>query len=190
MNEPKPNLPPPGQEFVLLTQPSPKLQSGVKGFADNLRGNLERGMFVVLVTPSSGKAERLRGILTEYDIPFETASTAGAPASGVEEQADRRYALMVRGDLAEGFVIPDLEQMWLADSDLFGGFDWASRRREHSGASSFISDLGDLKVGDYVVHVDHGVGIYQGLRQLSVSWLGARLHAPDVPGRGETVRST
>ena len=169
MNEPEPSLPLPGQEFVLLTQPSPKLQSGVKGFADNLRGNLERGMSVVLVTPSSGKAERLRGILTEYEIPFETASSAGAPASAGEEQAGRRCALMVRGDLAEGFVIPDLEQMWLADSDLFGGFDWASRRREHSGALSFISDLGDLKVGDYVVHVDHGVGIYQGLRQLSVS---------------------
>jgi transcription-repair coupling factor (superfamily II helicase) len=169
MNEPEPSLPLPSQEFVLLTQPSPKLQSGVKGFADNLRGNLERGMSVVLVTPSSGKAERLRGILTEYEIPFETASSAGAPASGGAEQAGRRCALMVRGDLAEGFVIPDLEQMWLADSDLFGGFDWASRRREHSGALSFISDLGDLKVGDYVVHVDHGVAIYQGLRQLSVS---------------------
>jgi len=168
LNGPEPSLPLPSQEFVLLTQPSPKLQSGVKGFADTLRSNLERGMSVVLVTPSSGKAERLRGILTEYEIPFETASSAGAPASGVEEQAGR-CALMVRGDLAEGFVIPDLEQMWLADSDLFGGFDWASRRREHSGALSFISDLGDLKVGDYVVHVDHGVGSYQGLRQLSVS---------------------
>jgi transcription-repair coupling factor (superfamily II helicase) len=169
MNEPKPSLPPPSQEFVLLTQPSPKLQSGIKGFVENLRGNLDRGMSVVLVTPSSGKAERLRGILTEYEIPFETASSGGAPASGVDEPAGRRCALMVRGDLSEGFVIPDLEQMWLADSDLFGGFDWASRRREHSGALSFISDLGDLKVGDYVVHVDHGVGIYQGLRQLSVS---------------------
>ena len=76
---------------------------------------------------------------------------------------------MAHGDLTEGFVIPDLRQMWLADSDLFGGFDWASRRREHSGISTFISDLGDLKAGDYVVHVDHGIGVYQGLRPLSVS---------------------
>jgi len=191
----------PGPEFVFLTQPSPKFQSGVKGFAENLRGNLERGMSVVLVTPSSGKADRLRGILTEYEIPFESASGADTPAGASPDQAVQRQngirrdgqggelsgasgedtprvgatpaptgvALMVRGDLAEGFVIPDLQQMWQADSDLFGGFDWASRRREHSGALSFISDLGDLKVGDYVVHVDHGVGVYQGLRQLSVS---------------------
>jgi len=190
---------PPGQEFVLLTQPSPKFQAGVKGLVENLRGALERGMSVVLVTPSSGKADRLRGILTEYEIPFATVSQdgdptepgdTGAPAEStpragtrlaltgqLEEDARRAgagpapagAALMVRGDLAEGFVIPDLGQMWLADSDLFGGFDWASRRREHSGILSFISGLGDLKVGDYVVHVDHGVGIYQGLRQLSVN---------------------
>jgi transcription-repair coupling factor (superfamily II helicase) len=163
-----------GEELVLLTQPSPKFQAGVKSLVENLRGNLARGMSVVLVTPTSGKAERLRGILAEYEIPFGTADCSGAlraPDGGHRPplQPTSGVALMARGDLAEGFVIPDLEEMWLADSDLFGGFDWASRRREHSGVLSFISGLGDLKVGDYVVHVDHGVGIYQGLRQLSVS---------------------
>ena len=169
------------RELVLLTQPSPKFQAGLKGLVENLRGNLERGMSVVLVTPTSGKADRLRGILTEYEIPFSTViqESISAPHQTVRGSAEPSHpgelsrttgvALMARGDLAEGFVIPDLEEMWLADSDLFGGFDWASRRREHSGVLSFISGLGDLKVGDYVVHVDHGVGIYQGLRQLSVS---------------------
>jgi transcription-repair coupling factor (superfamily II helicase) len=189
-----PSLPQP--ELVLLTQPSPKFHTGVKGLVENLRGNLERGMSVVLVVPTSGKAERLRGILAEYEIPFGTASQegistepggTGTPACARTDQPSHRQeclchdgqpgelpgsagvALMARGDLTEGFVISDLQQMWLADSDLFGGFDWASRRRERSGVSSFISGLGDLKVGDYVVHVDHGVGIYQGLRQISVS---------------------
>jgi len=168
------------REFVLLTQPSPKFPAGVKGLVDSLRSSLGQGMSVVLVVPSSGKAERLRGILTEYEIPFDTATlesisalhqtVRGSPEpSGTGRSACATVALMARGDLSEGFVIPDLQQMWLADSDLFGGFDWASRRREHSGVLAFISGLGDLKVGDYVVHVDHGVGIYQGLRQLSVS---------------------
>jgi transcription-repair coupling factor (superfamily II helicase) len=181
------SLPPSSPELVLLTQPAPKFQTGVKGLVENLRGSLERGMSVVLVTPSSGKAERLRGILAEYEIPFDTVTQEGMVAEPGQPRAGSRrgdpaptgqsvelsqsagVALMARGDLAEGFLIPDLKEMWLADSDLFGGFDWASRRREHSGVLSFISGLGDLKVGDYVVHVDHGVGIYQGLRQLSVS---------------------
>ncbi|MGA9056387.1 MAG: transcription-repair coupling factor [Terriglobia bacterium] len=162
----------PNPELVLLTQPSPKFQAGVKGLVDSLRSNLGQGMSVVLVVPTSGKAERLRGILTEYEIPFSTAtqgSISAEPRHGGELGRTAGVALMAHGDLSEGFVIPDLEEMWLADSDLFGGFDWASRRREHSGTLAFISGLGDLKVGDYVVHVDHGVGIYQGLRQLSVS---------------------
>jgi transcription-repair coupling factor (superfamily II helicase) len=162
----------PNPDLVLLTQPSPKFHAGVKGLVDSLRSNLGQGMSVVLVVPTSGKAERLRGILTEYEIPFSTAtqgSISAEPRYGGELGRTAGVALMARGDLSEGFVIPDLEEMWLADSDLFGGFDWASRRREHSGTLAFISGLGDLKVGDYVVHVDHGVGIYQGLRQLSVS---------------------
>ena len=61
-------------ELVLLTQPSPKFHAGVKGLVENLRGNLERGMSVVLVVPTSGKAERLRGILAEYEIPFGTVT--------------------------------------------------------------------------------------------------------------------
>ena len=78
--------------------------------------------------------------------------------------------LIARGEIREGVAFPELKQLWLADADLFGGFDWAARgRRERSGISSFISDLSDLKVGDYVVHIDHGIGIYQGLRQLSVA---------------------
>jgi transcription-repair coupling factor (superfamily II helicase) len=176
-----PALPQP--ELVLLTQPSPKCHAGVKGLVENLRGNLERGMSVVLVVPTSGKAERLRGILAGYEIPFGTVTQegistepggTGTPACARTDQpgelrGSAGAALMAHGDLTEGFVISDLQQMWLADSDLFGGFDWASRRRERSGVSSFISGLGDLKVGDYVVHVDHGVGIYQGLRQISVS---------------------
>jgi transcription-repair coupling factor (superfamily II helicase) len=77
--------------------------------------------------------------------------------------------LIARGEIREGVGIPELGQLWLADADLFGGFDWAARgRRDRTGISSFISDLSDLKVGDYVVHIDHGIGMYQGLRQIAV----------------------
>ena len=71
--------------------------------------------------------------------------------------------------MPEGIIVPELRLLLLGDADLFGGFDWgAPGRRERSRASSFISDLSDLKEGDYVVHVDHGIGLYQGLRQLGV----------------------
>src|SRR5207245_6973540 len=122
-----------------------------------------------LVMPTAGKVERLQEILKEYEIPFSSASPASEPPSPEPGAPAPGAALIVRGNLPEGVAFPELRLLLLGDSDLFGGFDWGPPgRREKSRASSFISDLSDLKVGDYIVHVDHGIGLYQGLRQLGV----------------------
>jgi transcription-repair coupling factor len=103
-------------------------------------------------------------------IEYSRAISPGQPAAAPSDLP----VLIALGEMREGLAIPQLRQLWLADTDLFGGFDWAARgRRERTGISSFISDLSDLKVGDYVVHIDHGIGIYQGLRQIAVGG-GAR----------------
>ncbi|MBZ5563726.1 MAG: transcription-repair coupling factor [Acidobacteriia bacterium] len=161
----------PSPELVLLTQPTPKFQGGVKALAEDLRARLEQGMAVVFVMPTAGKIDRLREILTEYQLPFGSVEPTpiAIDSAGAEKSGPIRGIWIARGEIAEGVVIPELGLTWLADRDLFGGFDWgATRRRERAGISSFISDLSDLKVGDYVVHVDHGIALYRGLRQLSV----------------------
>ena len=52
--------------------------------------------------------------------------------------------------------------------DLFdeSKFPSASRSRQKSKVSAFLSDFRDLAVGDYVVHVEHGIGQYQGLKEI------------------------
>jgi transcription-repair coupling factor (superfamily II helicase) len=194
---------PDSSEFPLLTQPPPKYQGRVKDLVEDLRVRVKRGESVIFVVPTSGKVDRLREILKDYEIPYDrviersgdrvndrigssnhraiesskkqiTQSPDGQmarwPDQPITRSPDSSSVLIARGEIREGVAIPELRQLWLADADLFGGFDWAARgRRERSGISSFISDLSDLKVGDYVVHIDHGIGIYQGLRQLSVA---------------------
>jgi transcription-repair coupling factor (superfamily II helicase) len=78
--------------------------------------------------------------------------------------------LMVRGDLDEGVSFPDLRLLIESETEIFGSFAWGrpGRRDKSSVISSFITDLSDLKVGDYVVHVDHGIALYHGLRQIEV----------------------
>ena len=169
---PSPESPAP----VFSTQPPPKFQGGVKALVDDVRARVKHGESVVFVVPTSGKVDRLREILKDYEIPFDlmigrSGDRESKGQTAAQKSADHPIAgvFIARGEIREGFAIPDLKQLWLADADLFGGFDWAARgRRERSGISSFISDLSDLKVGDYVVHLDHGIGIYQGLRQLAV----------------------
>ncbi len=177
-------------DYPILTQPPPKYQGRVKELVEDLRIRVKRGESIIFVVPSSGKVDRLREILKDYEVPYEQLTEGGeqrratsdkraasSPVHPIGHSPDRPMGspassgvFIARGEIREGVAFPDLRQLWLADSDLFGGFDWAARgRRERSGISSFISDLSDLKVGDYVVHIDHGIGIYQGLRQISVA---------------------
>jgi transcription-repair coupling factor (superfamily II helicase) len=169
-------------ELVLQTQPAPKFHGAVKAFVEDIAQRRKRQETVVFVLPAAGKLERLREILTEYEIPFEVVreglygppgESGREPREGAPPPAElnqsRNAIFLARGELGEGIVFPDLRLTLLSDSDLFGEFVWgAAGRREKSRISSFISDLSDLKVGDYVVHVDHGIGLYQGLRQLEV----------------------
>jgi len=177
-------------DVVLQTEPAPKFHGDVKAFAADLRNRVDRHQNVLLVPPTTGKADRLREILDEYQIPFSMiAAPVGArgvaeppkPSGAVAEAAPlpilnrpREAGSIVnilRGELDQGVVLPDLSLALISDADLFGEFAWSGPgpgRRGRSSAASFISDLSDLKVGDYVVHVDHGVALYRGLRQIAV----------------------
>ncbi|MGD0222750.1 MAG: transcription-repair coupling factor [Terriglobia bacterium] len=176
-------------DHPFLTQPPPKYQGRIKELVEDLRGRVKRGESIIFVVPTSGKVDRLREILKDYEIPYDQVTESSdkrrvtsdervghSPDRPIVRSPDHPIpppssgVFIARGEISEGVAFPDLKQLWLADTDLFGGFDWAARgRRERSGISSFISDLSDLKVGDYVVHIDHGIGIYQGLRQISVA---------------------
>jgi transcription-repair coupling factor (superfamily II helicase) len=159
-------------EYPLLSQPSPKFRGAVKDFASDLRTRLTRQERVVLVFSGTGKVERAREILAEYGLPFTSAdewAKATSHGPGGQPVANTSPVYILPGELDEGVILPETRLTLLTDRDVFGGFDWApSRRREKSAASRFISDLSDLKPGDYVVHVDHGIGLYQGLRTLEV----------------------
>jgi len=159
----------------LNTQPVPKYQASLKVMAGQIRTQIEQGERVVLAVPTSAKADRLREILSDYEIPYENVGWPAAHAKAGSEQAElgedntsARALLIARGEIGAGVVFPDLHLLMLSESDILGDFAWAAAGRRKGAASSFLSDLSDLKVGDYVVHVDHGIGVYQGLKQLPV----------------------
>ena len=71
------------------------------------------------------------------------------------------------GRLSGGFLWREIRLCVLTDHEIFGRFRRRrSRRRFRAGIT--LPDLMALKPGDYVVHVDHGIGVYQGTRRLTV----------------------
>ena len=121
-----------------------------------LRDDGETTLFVA-ATP--GRAERTIELLKEYDV-F---------AVPVERADDARYAavLVAIGNLSRGFRLPDAGLQIYAEADVFEEERRAPERRR-SATKAFLSDLRDLKVGDLVVHVDHGIGMFVGLKQIGV----------------------
>jgi transcription-repair coupling factor (superfamily II helicase) len=163
------------QRFSLNTQPVPKFQGSLKVMAEQLRTQIESGEKLVLAVPTSAKADRLREIFSDYEIPYENVGWPKSRSKTGQEQATvageasaARALLIARGEIEAGVVYPDLHLLLLSERDILGDFAWGAARRREGAASSFLSDLSDLKVGDFVVHVDHGIGVYQGLKQLPV----------------------
>jgi transcription-repair coupling factor (superfamily II helicase) len=140
-------------------QPVASYRGRLQDWVADLRRARERGDVVVFVVGTSGRVERSVELLREYEItavPIDRAeSTSGA---GV---------LIAAGRLSHGFRLPDAGLQLFAETDVFEEERHAHDRRR-SVARTFLADFRDLKVGDLVVHVDHGIGRFVGLRQIEV----------------------
>ena len=75
--------------------------------------------------------------------------------------------LVAVGSLSRGFRLADAALQVYAETDVFEEERRPPEKRRNL-AKTFLSDLRDLKVGDLVVHVDHGIGEFVGLKQLGV----------------------
>jgi transcription-repair coupling factor (superfamily II helicase) len=139
--------------------PSPAFHGRVHDWVVEIRQARERGEAVVFVADSPGRAERVVEILREYEIvavPVELAEDAHAAS-----------ALVAIGALSRGFRLVDAGLQIYAETDVFDEERRAPDQRR-SLTRTFLSDLRDLKVGDLVVHVDHGIGEFVGLKQLGL----------------------
>jgi transcription-repair coupling factor (superfamily II helicase) len=140
-------------------QPAVGFHGRIADWVAEIRRLREAGETVLFVAATAGRAERTIELLKEYEVL----------AAPVERAEDSRYAavLVALGGLSRGFRLPDAGLQIYAETDIFEEERRAAERRR-STTKAFLSDLRDLKVGDYVVHVDHGIGIFVGLKKIGV----------------------
>src|SRR5213082_2836116 len=74
--------------------------------------------------------------------------------------------LLIRAPFAEGVTFPDANLTIYGHADLFDVTPTVERPSHKIRTSGFFSDFAELKPGDFVVHVDHGIGQFEGLRQI------------------------
>ena len=117
------------------------------------------GYRVVLLSGSRTRARRLAEDLRDYDL--------SSFYSEEEEREVREGEILVTyGHVTEGYEYPMLKFMVIAESDIFGRKKRKKKRKQYDGQK--IQNFSELKVGDYVVHENHGLGIYQGIEKIEV----------------------
>lgn len=160
-------------------QPPQEFKGRIQDWISDTRQALEREETVLFVAGTRGRAERTVELLRDYEV---RASWAGH----TDEQRLTGAVIVVEGYLTRGFRLPDARLVVHTAADVF---DEERRRPQHgparrSVAATFLSDLRDLKVGDLIVHVDHGIGQFVGLKQIAVGddpreFLELRYHGED-----------
>ncbi|MEO8258503.1 MAG: transcription-repair coupling factor [Acidobacteriota bacterium] len=157
-DEPDP-LPAPRPTHV-RSQPTVAMHGRVADWVADIRRRRDAGEATLFVAATAGRAERVIELLKEYEVL----------AVPVDRADDARYAavLVATGALSSGFRLPAAGLQIYAEADVFEEERRAPERRR-SATKAFLSDLRDLKVNDLVVHVDHGIGMFVGLKQIGVT---------------------
>ena len=160
-------------EIELNTRPTARFHGSIPALTEQLRTLISTETRIVLAAPNQGDVERMATVLREYQIPYRLGSRNPHPGSEmVLEEAsylagDLRVPLIVRTPLAAGVNFLDSNLVLFGANDLSDDADVAARPEpKRSKTAAFVSDFRDLAIGDYVVHVEHGIAQYQGLKEI------------------------
>ncbi|MGC2245141.1 MAG: transcription-repair coupling factor, partial [Terriglobales bacterium] len=158
---------------AFLSQPAPRFHGNVQSMIEEVKKLTAGGTRVILAAPNTGEVERLADIFTEYNASFRLGSRTRGGESYADETAyfsgEVFTTTLLKAYIPDGFILPEAHVAVFGARDLFDESDLVASRpgRQKSKVSAFLSDFRDLQVGDYVVHVEHGIGQYQGLKEIN-----------------------
>ncbi|MGA7693952.1 MAG: transcription-repair coupling factor [Candidatus Sulfotelmatobacter sp.] len=159
--------------IAFLTQPSPRFHGAVPAMLAEVQKLNTDGKRVLFAVPNTGEVERLADVFTEYNVSFRLGSRTRGGESYADETSyfagEVLTTTLATAYIPDGVLLPEANLAVFGARDLFDESDAVASRpqRSKSKVSAFLSDFRDLQVGDYVVHVEHGIGQYQGLKEIN-----------------------
>jgi transcription-repair coupling factor (superfamily II helicase) len=156
-----------------LSQPTPRFHGAVPSMLEEVQKLTAAGNQVLFAAPNTGEVERLADVFTEYNVSFRLGSRTRSGESYADETSyfsgEVLTTTLAKAYVPDGVVFPEANLAIFGARDLFDESDLVQSQpqRQKSKVSAFLSDFRDLQVGDYVVHVEHGIGQYQGLKEIN-----------------------
>jgi transcription-repair coupling factor (superfamily II helicase) len=129
-----------------------------KTLTEKLRGEWAFYPYVYVFAVHNHQAERLQEIFKNYDIALPILPGMSLP------RKEKEWGIVI-GPLRRGFRTSGI--ILLTEEDIVGPKKRVVKKK-WEGTDEFLDSFKDLAVGEYVVHLEHGIGVYRGIRQLKV----------------------
>lgn len=117
----------------------------------------KQGFYTVVLASNKTRQNKIRDMLVDMNLP---SSTSDVLKQGI--------TMITEGDLSEGFELPFMNLAVVTERELFKARKEKSKRQKKLSNAEKIKSYQELNIGDYVVHVHHGVGRYLGVETLEV----------------------
>ncbi|ACO34679.1 MULTISPECIES: transcription-repair coupling factor [Acidobacterium] len=161
-------------EIAFSSRPTLRFHGSIPAFVEQIKNLMQQETRMLLAAPNQGEVERLATLLREYELPYRLGSRVMHTGSETmyDEAShlggDLRTPIILRAPIATGVSLPDANLVVFGANDLNDEADVTARpAARKSKTAAFISDFRDLAVGDYVVHVEHGIARYLGLKEIA-----------------------
>ena len=133
--------------------------SSFEMLTQDLKRLKRNGYRAVLISGSRTRAKRLAEDLRDYDL-------SSFYSEDQEREVNPGEIMVCYGHIEVGYEYPMIKFIVISESDIFGKTKKKKKRKSYDGQK--ISSFSDLKPGDYVVHENHGLGIYRGIEKIEV----------------------
>jgi transcription-repair coupling factor (superfamily II helicase) len=161
----RPNAPP---TVHISTRAVTPLHGNLRAAIDVAKEVVQKSGEIIYFTQALGELERLADVCGEYRVSFDVQVEVGddLPQYLAERIGMGASTHLVKGAVRQGFVLPDAKLTVYGAEDLFEALEGGPRLAGTKGLGAFQADISDLKLGDFVVHQQHGVGRFAGIRTL------------------------
>ncbi|MGC6417189.1 MAG: transcription-repair coupling factor [Bradymonadia bacterium] len=139
----------------------------LRGLAIWVRERVEHGMRVFIPCRQETQLDRLERLLKSFGVAVSRKAHF-EHSDLFEIGSTQPGAVLLRGDLSQGFELLSRGIALVTENEIFGRRAPKRRQVKRDASNPFIKDFKELKNGDLVVHVEHGVGRYAGLKKLAM----------------------
>jgi transcription-repair coupling factor (superfamily II helicase) len=148
------------EELNFNSVPQPDFHSNLKLLYKNISEQLINGINVNILCSDELQSDRIRSLLDDYEV-----NLIGEKTPSLLKKSDICF---LPDSIQTGFIFPDANITLYTEHQIFGRYFRQVKRRKKKFKGLTFEEIKELHPGDYIVHRDFGIGIFSGLRKISV----------------------